>query len=88
MRNQKSAAVALREPMTNVVSRGMNIVKFRENEKVRLRVDLPVHNLRRGSNGVVVGAFEDPDEAYEVEFAEKAGSVTCMLKPTQIEPTR
>lgn len=81
-------SVALGEAVTNVVSRGMNIVKFRENEKVRLRVDLPVHNLRRGSNGVVVGAFEDPDEAYEVEFAEKQGSVTCVLKPTQIEPTR
>lgn len=63
-------------------------MKFRENEKVRLRVDLPVHNLRRGSNGVVIGAFEDPDEAYEVEFAEGKSSVTCILKPTQLEPTR
>ncbi len=63
-------------------------MKFREREKVRLRVDLPVHNLRRGSNGVVIGAFEDPDEAYEVEFAEGKQSVTCILKPTQLEPTR
>ena len=43
-------------------------MKFHENEKVRLRVDLPVHNLRRGCVGAVIGAFEEPDEAYEVEF--------------------
>lgn len=63
-------------------------MKFRENEKVRLRVDLPVHNLRRGSVGAVIGAFEEPDEAYEVEFVDGRQSVTCVLKPTQLEPTR
>jgi len=64
------------------------VVKFQENEKVRLRVDLPVHNLRRGSVGAVIGAFEDPDEAYEVEFPDGRQTVTCVLKPTQLEPTR
>ena len=73
--------------MTNLDCRGRN-VKFRENQKVRLRVDLPVHNLRRGSIGAVIGAFEEPDEAYEVEFTEGRGTVTCVLKPTQLEPTR
>ena len=71
-----------------MANRGMRDVKFQENEKVRLRVDLPVHNLRRGSNGVVIGAFEEPDEAYEVEFMEGRSTVTCVLKPTQLEPTR
>ena len=71
-----------------MASRGSTNVKFRENEKVRLRVDLPVHNLRRGSVGAVIGAFEEPDEAYEVEFADGRSSVTCVLKPTQLEPTR
>ena len=33
-------------------------------------------------------SFEEPDEAYEVEFADGRSSVTCVLKPTQLEPTR
>lgn len=69
-------------------TKGEMDVKFTENQKVRLRVDLPVHNLRRGSNGVVIGAFDEPDEAYEVEFTEGRSTVTCVLKPSQLEPTR
>lgn len=46
---------------------------------VRLKCDLPEHNLRAGMLGVVVEIFDTPDEAYEIEFANERGETIIEL---------
>lgn len=42
--------------------------KFKETDKVITLVDKP--KVKKGTEGVVVMVYDDPNEAYEVEFEE------------------
>jgi hypothetical protein len=54
---------------------------------VRLTVDLPEEGLRAGSLGAIVLEFDQPTEAYEVEFTDDQGHTvaTRALTPEQFE---
>jgi tetratricopeptide (TPR) repeat protein len=45
---------------------------------VELTEDLPEFGLRRGERGTVVEAFDDPEEAYVLEFIDKSGSTSKL----------
>jgi hypothetical protein len=61
-------------------------LKFQINDAVRLLVDLPDEGLARGTVGVVVADFSDPQEAYEVEFVNEEGETVAQmaLLPSQL----
>jgi hypothetical protein len=56
-------------------------------DTVRLKSDIPEHNLRAGMLGVVVAAFYQPEVAYEIEFANDRGEtiVELALRPELLE---
>ncbi|GAA5346962.1 uncharacterized protein DUF4926 [Planifilum fimeticola] len=62
-------------------------MRYHEHEIIRLLVDLPEHGLKKGEIGVIVDAFDRPNEAYEVEFVDKDGKtkVQTVLLPHQFE---
>jgi hypothetical protein len=62
-------------------------MRYHEHEIIRLLVDLPEHGLKKGEIGVIVVAFDRPNEAYEVEFVDKDGKtkVQTVLLPHQFE---
>jgi len=45
-----------------------------EGDVVQLLVDLPKPNLKRGQRGVVITAFDEPCEAYDLEMVDASGS--------------
>ncbi len=47
-----------------------------EGDVVELLVDLPKPNLKRGQRGVVITAFDEPCEAYDLEMVDESGSFT------------
>ncbi|MDQ4682545.1 MULTISPECIES: DUF4926 domain-containing protein [Stenotrophomonas maltophilia group] len=57
------------------------------NDVVRLLEDIPSEEICRGSTGVVVALFSEPEEAYEVEFCDEHGASTVQvaLRPSQFE---
>jgi hypothetical protein len=57
-------------------------------DTVQLVVDLPDEGLTAGAIGAVVHIFEQPDVAYEVEFADAAGRTIAQLPLTaeQLRP--
>ncbi|HVF50897.1 MAG TPA: DUF4926 domain-containing protein [Pyrinomonadaceae bacterium] len=62
--------------------------KAHELDVVELTEDLPEFGLRRGERGTVVEAFDDPEEAYILEFVEESGTTSRLaygVKPDQIE---
>ncbi|WP_420998530.1 DUF4926 domain-containing protein [Cupriavidus sp. 30B13] len=61
-------------------------MNLKVNDTVQLLVDLPEHLLSKGAVGVVVMEYDDPTEAYEVEFCDEHGDTTAQvaLLPTQI----
>lgn len=50
--------------------------------------DLPEIGLRKGTTGTVVEVFQEPELAYEVEFADQDGRTLALetLTPDQIAP--
>jgi len=44
---------------------------FQEYEMVKLRHDLPKHNMKAGTRGAIVMVHHIPNRAYEVELIDK-----------------
>jgi tetratricopeptide (TPR) repeat protein len=62
--------------------------KAHELDIVELTEDLPEFGLRRGERGTVVEAFDDPEEAYLLEFVNESGEFSRLaygVKPDQIK---
>ncbi len=57
------------------------------NDVVVLKVDLPEEHLEKGMHGVIVAVFNEPEQAYEVEFCGDEGETVAevALKAEQIE---
>jgi hypothetical protein len=53
---------------------------------VALARDLPEHGLKAGAEGTVIEVYEQPEPAYEVEFADDDGVTiaTVVLRPDQL----
>ena len=49
------------------------------NDTVRLLDAVPGEHLTKGAIGVIVAEFDEPDEAYEVEFSDSDGSIVAQL---------
>ena len=69
--------------------------KAHELDIVELAEDLPEYGVKRGERGVVVEVFDEPEEAYILEFVDKSGKASRLaywVKPNQIintsAPTR
>jgi len=62
-------------------------VKFNELETVRLLKEYPEKFLKKGDIGVVVMIYNNPNEAYEVEFINDDGTTKAMfvISPEDIE---
>jgi hypothetical protein len=61
--------------------------KAHELDIVELTEDLPEFGLRRGERGTVVEAFDNPEEAYMIEFIYDLGASSKLadgVKPDQI----
>ena len=54
-------------------------MKFDELECVKTLKDFPEHGITKGEIGVVVIAFTNPNEAYEVEFSDVSGRTKAMF---------
>lgn len=54
-------------------------MQFSEYETVTLLKDYPDENLKKGTIGVIVMVYEEPNEAYEVEFTDKNGHTKALL---------
>lgn len=60
--------------------------KAYEGDVVELSMDLPKYNAKRGQRGVVVAAFDEPSEAYDLELADETGdfAFAYSIKPDQL----
>lgn len=60
--------------------------KAQELDVVELTEDFPEFGLKRGDRGAVVAAFDEPDEAYDLEFVDESGQskFAYSVKPEQI----
>lgn len=66
-----------------------NVLKTRkaqEHDVVELTEDLPKYGLKRGERGAVIVTFDDPSEAYDLEFVDESGEsrFAYSVKPEQI----
>lgn len=62
--------------------------KAQELDIVVLTEDLPEYGLKRGEKGTVVEVFDDPEEAYMLEFVDESGAsskIADWVKPDQIK---
>ena len=62
--------------------------KAHELDIVELTEDLPEFGLRQGERGTVVEVFDDPEEAYMLEFVDESGASSRLaygVKPNQIK---
>ena len=62
--------------------------KANELDVVELLEDLPEYNLKKGQRGTVVEVFDNPDEAYMIEFVDESGTdskIADWVLPHQIE---
>lgn len=60
--------------------------KAYEGDVVQLSLDLPKWNAKRGNRGVVVTAFDEPSEAYDLEMVDESGDflgLAYSVKPDQ-----
>lgn len=73
--------------MVNRYHLGGNSVKFKELECVRTLRSFPENGIQKGEIGVVLIAFTNPNEAYEVEFSDEVGrpKATFPILPEDIE---
>lgn len=61
--------------------------KAHELDIVELTEDLPQYGLKRGERGAVVEVFDEPEEAYMLEFVDESGSeskIADWVRPEQI----
>ena len=60
--------------------------KAHDLDVVELTEDLPEYGLKRGERGTVVVSFDNPDEAYDIEFVDESGQskFAYSVKPAQI----
>lgn len=60
--------------------------KAQELDVVELTEDLPEYGLKRGEQAAVIEAFDDPSEAYDLEFVDESGQsrFAYSVKPNQI----
>ncbi|HVF92309.1 MAG TPA: DUF4926 domain-containing protein [Blastocatellia bacterium] len=60
--------------------------KAQELDVVELTEDLPEYDLKQGDRGAVIGAFGEPDEAYDLEFVDESGKskFAYSVRPDQI----
>lgn len=60
--------------------------KAQELEVVELAEDLPEYGIKKGERAVVTTAFDEPSEAYDLEFVDESGQsrFAYSVKPTQI----
>jgi tetratricopeptide (TPR) repeat protein len=66
----------------------IEIKKAHELDIVELTEDLPEFGLRQGERGTVVEAFDNPEEAYMLEFVNETGASSRLaygVKPDQIK---
>ena len=66
----------------------IEVRKAHELDIVELTEDLPEYGLRRGAQGTVVEVFDEPEEAYMVEFLEDSGETSKLadwVRPGQIK---
>lgn len=54
-------------------------MNFKELDTVILLHDFPSERLKKGDKGVIVSIYTNPNEAYEVEFADKEGITQSLL---------
>ena len=69
----------------------IEVRKAHELDIVELTEDLPEYGLRRGAQGTVVEVFDQPEEAYMIEFLENSGEsskIADWVKPSQIKRVR
>ena len=62
-------------------------MKAHEGDLVELTEDLPKYGFKRGQRGFVIEAFEEPNEAYDLEFEDEDGEFlgfAYSVKPNQI----
>jgi hypothetical protein len=62
--------------------------KAQELDVVELTEDLPEYGLKRGARGVVVEVFDEPEEAYMLEFVDESGTSSRFadwVKPHQVK---
>ena len=61
--------------------------KAHEGDLVELAEDLPKYGLKQGQRGNVIEAFDEPNEAYDIEFEDENGEFIGFgysVKPNQI----
>jgi tetratricopeptide (TPR) repeat protein len=61
--------------------------KAQELDIVELKEDLPKYGVKKGERAVVITAFDEPDEAYDLEFVDESGTSSRFaysVKPDQI----
>ena len=61
--------------------------KAQELDIVELTEDLPQYGVKKGEQGVVITVFDEPDEAYDLEFVDESGTSSRFaysVKPEQI----
>src|SRR5882724_10145 len=61
--------------------------KAQELELIELTEDLPEYGVKKGERAVVITAFSEPDEAYDLEFVDESGTESRFaysVKPSQI----
>ncbi|HST21737.1 MAG TPA: DUF4926 domain-containing protein [Blastocatellia bacterium] len=61
--------------------------KAQELDIVELTEDLPKYDVKKGERAVVITAFDEPDEAYDLEFVDESGTSSRFaysVKPDQI----
>src|SRR5438128_12323802 len=66
----------------------LQVQKAHELEVVELTKDLPQYGLAKGSQGTVLEVFDQPQEAYMIEFVDESGEnskIADWVLPDQID---
>lgn len=61
--------------------------KAHEGDLIELTEDVPKYDLKRGQRGFVIEAFDEPNEAYDIEFEDGKGEFigfAYSVRPSQI----
>jgi len=54
---------------------------------VEMVEDLPEYGVKRGEKGAVIEVFDNPEEAYMIEFVDESGTssrIADVVRPNQI----
>ncbi len=66
----------------------MNIDMFQKFQTIRTTVPVAALSLGVGSKGVIVGEYQEPYHAYEIEFIDEAGDTIGLISLRPDEITR